>query len=129
MNSTATGLPAGFEALEPFVAKWAVEGANNRAQLRLTSNAPERVAFFEAGKPLVAPALALLDQKPLEQLDAPEQRLMLLMLSFAHVALAVEMQGDAERKHAAGARFMRITRAPADGAARELQRRVGGVAN
>lgn len=114
MNMSNDDLPSGFAALEPFVAKWAVKGANNRALLRLNSTEAERVAFFNAGKPLLAPALALLDAKPLADLDAAEQRLMLLTLAFAHVALAVEMQGDAEPRHAVGARFMRITRAPSD---------------
>ena len=31
-------LPEGFEALEPFVARWAIAGANNRArQVRCTT--------------------------------------------------------------------------------------------
>ena len=46
------------------------------------------VAFFEAAQPLLAPGLALLDQKPLDQFDASETRLMQLFLSFAHIAMA-----------------------------------------
>ena len=107
-------LPAGFEALEPFVAMWSVAGANNRLQLRLDSSEADRVAFFNAAKDLAAPALALLDQKPLDQLDDKEQRLMKLLLSLVHVSMAVEIQGSDEPKHAWGARFMTITRAPAD---------------
>jgi hypothetical protein len=114
MTSAQTGLPAGFEALEPFVADWAIKGAGKRADRRLDSSEAERVAFFEAAKPLLEPALAYLDQKPLDQLDASEKRLMDLMLSFAHVALAVETQGDDEPKHARDARFLPITRAPSD---------------
>ncbi len=45
-------------------------------------------------------------------LTSLEHRLMKLFLSFAHIALAVEVQGDAEPKHAEGARFMTITQAP-----------------
>jgi len=123
MSPVDTSLPAGFEALEHYVATWGVEGANNRSLARLNSTEAERVAFFNAARPLVEPALALLDAKPLDQHDAREQRLMRLLLGFAHAALAVEMQGDAEPKHAAGARFMRFTRAPADGNARELTQR------
>jgi hypothetical protein len=111
---SATSLPAGFEALEPFVADWAIRGMAARAQARLDSCEAERVAFFEAVKELAAPALARLDQKPLSQLDASETRLMDLMLSFAHVALAVEMQAEDEPKHAKAAPLMRITRATAD---------------
>lgn len=115
MSSPAqSSLPAGFEALEPFVAGWAIKGAANRARRRLDSEEAERVAFFEAAKPLLQPALAHLDQKPLDQLDAREKRLMDLMLTFAHITLAVETQGDEEAKHAKDARFLTITRAPSD---------------
>ena len=107
-------LPAGFAALEPFVATWAIDGANNRARRRLTSTAAERVAFFDAARDLVVPALDYLDRKPLAELDEQEQRLMSLLLSICHVSLAVEIQGDAESQHAQGAQHMRITRATAD---------------
>jgi hypothetical protein len=112
--SEATSLPAGFETLEPFVAGWALPSMAKRAERRETSTEAERVAFFEAAKDLAGPALARLDQTPLAELDAKEQRLMQLMLGFAHAALAVEMQGDDEPKHAKAARHMHITRATAD---------------
>ncbi len=107
-------LPAGFESLEPFVADWAIAGANNRLRRRLASTESERVAFFHAAKDLVVPALDHLDRKPLAELDEQEQRLMNLLLSICHVSLAVEIQGDAEAMHAEGARHLRITRATAD---------------
>jgi hypothetical protein len=114
MTNEQSQLPEGFEALAPFVAAWAIKGAGARATRRLDSAEAERVAFFEAAKPLLEPALAYLDKKPLDQFDASEKRLMDLMLSFAHVALAVETQGDDEPKHAKDARFLTITRAPSD---------------
>ena len=114
MSHQQTQLPPGFEELEPFVTAWAVTRAADRARLRLSSSEPDRVAFFEAAKDRVAPALAYLDTKPLAELDAAEQRLMNLMLSFAHVALAVETQGPDEAKHRLGALHIRITRAPSD---------------
>lgn len=107
-------LPAGFEALEPFAARWAIDGSAARAQARNDSSEEERVAFFEAAKGLVGPALDLLDAKPLGALDAAEQRLMNLTLSFAHVAMAVEVHGKAEPRHAEFRKLMRITRTPAD---------------
>lgn len=113
--SNARGLlPEGFEALEPFVATWAIEGADRRMQHRLDSEAGEREAFFEAGKDLVPVALELLDQKSFDAFDDREQRLMLLVLSMAHVAQAVEIQGDDEPGHARYARYITITRASAD---------------
>ena len=114
MSAMETSLPPGFEGLESFVGAWALEGANNRLRARLESTEAERVAFFDAAKDLVAPGLEYLDRKPPSQFDAREKRLMNLFLTFAHVALAVEVQGDEEPKHARGARHFTITRAPAD---------------
>ncbi len=113
MSTTAHSLPAGFEALEPFVAGWAISGTANRARRRDESTAEERVAFFDAAKGLAGAASAS-HRKPLSQLDEQEQRLMDLMLSFAHIAQAVEIQGDTEERHAKFRPEMQITRAPAD---------------
>lgn len=112
--SSETMLPEGFQALEPFVPAWVTDESADRATRRLDSSEDERVAFFNAAKDLAAPALEMLDKKPLSQLDEREKRLMSLMLSLVHVALAVEIQGDDEPRHAAGARYMKITRASSD---------------
>lgn len=114
MSNPTPSLPAGFEALEPFVADWAIEGSAQRMQRRLESTEAQRKAFFEAAKPLLVPALEYLDRKPLHEHDAQERRLMNLMLSFCHVSLAVEIQGDAEPEHAKSARHLKITRSTAD---------------
>lgn len=114
MNATGHLLPAGFEALEPFVDSWAVEGANNRLRARLDSEEQDQVDFFRVGTELVPAALELLDGKPLDQLDETEQRLMNLVLTLAHVSLAVEVQKDHESHHAKYARYITITRASAD---------------
>ena len=58
--------------------------------------------------------LDFLDTKPLDALDPAERRLLALCLSFAHVALAVELQGPDEARHAEMRAYMRITRSPAD---------------
>lgn len=108
-------LPPGFEALEHFAEDWALEGAANRAQRRTASTDAERKAFFDAAQPLLAPALQLLDATPLAEHGAAERELMNLCLSFAHIAQAVEIQGDEEVRHAPHRAAMRITRAPADG--------------
>lgn len=107
-------LPTGFEALEPFVERFAVSGTANRAASRSESTAEERQAFFDAAKGLVPAALDYLDTKPLDGFDESEQRLMNLALAFAHVALAVEVQGPDEAGHAQLRQHMRITRSPAD---------------
>jgi hypothetical protein len=107
-------LPAGFEALEHFVAFWAVQGSSNRAQRRTDSSESERVAFYSAAKDLAPDALEYLDRKPVAQLDEKERRLMDLMLSLCHVSLAVESQRDDEERHSKARAHMKITRSSAD---------------
>lgn len=114
MNSVTLRLPAGFEALEPFVDTWAIDGAANRMQQRLDSSMEDMKSFFETAFPLAESALTYLDQKPVKELDPHEQTLMNMILSLAHVSLAVEIQGPDEPHHAKWARFIRITQAVAD---------------
>lgn len=112
--STNTSLPTGFESLEPFVEFWAADNAGERAHCRDISSETERDEFYNALQPLVPKALDYLDSKPLSQHDESEQRLMRLILSFAHVAAAVELHREEEAKHAKFRPYMRITQAPAD---------------
>lgn len=114
MKSGDALLPAGFGALEPFVETWSVAGAANRARRRTTSSAEQRQAFYETARTLLAPALTYLDAKPLDALDEQDQRLMNLMLCFAHVAQAIEVQGDDEARHAILRETLTITQASAD---------------
>jgi hypothetical protein len=107
-------LPSGYETLEPFAEAWAIAGTANRDRRRGESTDAERQAFFEAMKGFVPQALELLDGKPLTELDEREQRLMNMLLSFAHVTMAVEMLGRSEPRHAEFRKVMRITRSPAD---------------
>jgi hypothetical protein len=106
-------LPEGFSALEPFVERWSVTGSVARAAGRGASSAEERETFYEAAKDLLIPALTYLDGKALDAFDAADNRLMDMMLSLAHVALAVEGLGDDEPRHAEMRRHMHITRSPA----------------
>lgn len=107
-------MPDGFAALEPFVDDWAIAGSAARAARRDDSSAAERDAFYAAAAGLLDPALALLDGKPLDALDDRERRLLDLMLTLAHVSIAVEIQRDHEPRHMVLRREMRITRTPAD---------------
>jgi hypothetical protein len=110
-------LPAGFEVLEPFVARFSVGGTANRAALRGDTTAEERQTFYNAARDLIAPALDLLDSKKLDELDEADQRLMNMALTFAHIALAIEIQGPDEAKHAKLREHMKIVRSTADAAA------------
>lgn len=107
-------LPEGFSALEHFVARWAGETTATRAYLRDSASFTEAAAFYAAAQPLVESALARLDAKPLANHDDNEQRLMRLLLTFAHVSLAIEVQDKDETAHGRMREHMRITRAPAD---------------
>ena len=105
-------LPPGYAALERFVAEWDIADMAGRARRRDDSTAAERQAFYEAARGLVTGALAELDSKPLDRLDTRERRLANLMLSYAHVALAVEIRGSGEDAHREDRRHMAITREP-----------------
>ena len=107
-------LPPGFEAVQDFVADWAIDGSAARARRRTCSLPEERQAFYNAMAPLLPSALAHLDRKPFADHDPGERDLMNLCLSAAHIALAVEALGDDEAKHAPHREQMVITRAPAD---------------
>ena len=73
--------------------------------------------IFDAAKDSIAPALDFLDTRQLGALSEPEQRLMNLTLAFAHIAIAVEIQGPDEAKHAKLRAHMKIVRSTADTAA------------
>jgi len=112
--SMDVSLPPGYESLETYVDDWVHDSASARLACRLDSTEEQRVAFYNAIKDHVAPALEQLDEKPLAELNAKEQRLMKLVLSAVHASLAVEIQGDAEPQHARDARYICITRAPSE---------------
>ena len=136
MSTQSSLLPAGFDALVQLVDAGTIRvldlefvrrdetgthtvqpadlPAAGRARCRDLSDEASRVAFYNAANELVPKALACLDKRPLDQLDESEQRLMRLVLSFAHVAMAVELQREEEPRHARYRPYMRITRAPAD---------------
>ena len=107
-------LPPGFDALEPFVAQWAIAGASARAAQRSASSPEEREAFFAVAAPLLDSALGYLDRRRLSAFTHAERRLMDLMLSLAHVALAVEIQGPDEAVSARWRDRMRIDRSTSD---------------
>jgi hypothetical protein len=112
--SDSLQLPDGFGSLEAFVPQWSLDGTAARAQRRHESSRDEREAFYLAAREKQAAALELLDRKPLDAHDDRERRLLNLMLSFAHVALAVEVQGAEEERHRQMSRHMIITRSVAD---------------
>ncbi len=89
-----TTLPAGFEALEPFVADWALAGSLARMEKRRTSSIGDIRAFYDAILPLAGNALDHLRGFQLGELPGAEERLLKLALSLAEVGPAVEWFGD-----------------------------------
>jgi hypothetical protein len=107
-------LPEGFAALEPFAAHWAGETADARAHIRDSASATDAATFYAAVQPIVDSALTYLDAQPLATHNEAQQRLMRMMLTFAHVAMGVEVQGTDEAAHSKLRPHLRITRTPAD---------------
>ncbi|GAB3097977.1 hypothetical protein G8770_17500 [Aestuariicella hydrocarbonica] len=114
MNPSPSLLPSGFETLEPFVDFWATDTSAKRAQRRDSSTEEQRQQFYNAIISLAPTALDQLDAKPISEWDDSEKRLMQLVLSFGHIAMAVELQKDAEAEHVKWRPFMHITTTPAD---------------
>jgi hypothetical protein len=107
-------LPEQFRALEEFVDMWALPNRVARVRRRLQSTSSEREALYEAGRDLLLPGLAYLDERPLDNLAAQDARLLELLLAMAQVGLAAEQQRGAEVAHArVHARFV-LERTSAD---------------
>ena len=86
-------LPAGFEALEPFVAYWAQPTNDKRWDQRARAPMAEITAFYDAMYDRAEDAIAWLDaQYPLGQ-EMPEdaKNLSSLLLALGQAAIAVEM--------------------------------------
>lgn len=106
-------LPTGFESLGPFVEHWAAAGESARAEARTSASGEEQARFYHAVLPFMEPALAYLDDRPLNSLSEQDARLMRLMLSLANVYHSVEVLGDAEPETARRrARLRFVDRAP-----------------
>lgn len=92
MNAPAqAALPAGFEALEPFAATWALPTQGQRRARRLASRMQDIQAFYDSALPLMPRVAEHLNGFPLEALPASEQRLLWLAYAFMAVAPAVEI--------------------------------------
>ncbi|MGQ0700621.1 MAG: hypothetical protein ACT4PZ_20565 [Panacagrimonas sp.] len=85
-----TSLPPGYEELEPFVEYWA--GATNDIRWDRRSRAAmlEIRRYYDAMLPRADEALSYLEQFPLGDMPADATRLLRLLLSLPHAAMAVE---------------------------------------
>lgn len=103
-------LPDEFADLERFADQWAIETSEGRKQERIRSTAADREAFHAAAHPLAARGLAHLDTAPIDSWGRQERELMHILLSLAHVSLAIEKQRDQEARHAINHAHFTITR-------------------
>ncbi len=110
--SSTHSLPAGFEALEPFVDYWA--GATNdiRWDRRARASMAEIRSFYDAAVPRADEGLAYLEQFPLDAMPDDATRLLRLLLSLPHAAMAVEFHGQPRAAASPFPHGMHIGRGP-----------------
>lgn len=106
-------LPELFNDLEALVPIWSISSSKARAAKRDSSTSEQRQALFSAMSTRLQEALEYLDKKSLQDFNDADQHLMNLLLSYAHVSLAVEVQGDDEEKLARWRPRMQLTCTPA----------------
>jgi hypothetical protein len=89
MTTDTLPLPEAFAGLMPFFA-WSLATETERNAKRNASTMDELNTFAEAMLAETDRVVAHLNQFPMEQMPAPELRLMHMLLSLAEVAPAVE---------------------------------------
>jgi hypothetical protein len=91
---TDRSLPAGFEALTPFL-DWDLASADARQTKRRTTSREGLKAFYDAALPLIPAILAKADEHPLGTLPADLRPLYNIALGVAEVAPHIELyRGD-----------------------------------
>lgn len=107
-------LPDGFAGLESFVPEFVATTAFARNAVRGLAPLERRSAFHAAFAPRLTDALDRLNQTPLTDHDQQERNLMLMALTYAHIAQSIEVQGPDEAKHTLARQRIPIVRATAD---------------
>jgi len=94
IKATTKLLPDGYEALEPYVAKWAKDSSAERMTERATSSMEDIQAFYDAILPLADEAMNLIDNYPIDDMPEDIACLCKLVLALPQVAMAVELHGQ-----------------------------------
>ncbi|WP_295224601.1 hypothetical protein [uncultured Brevundimonas sp.] len=102
-------LPAGFEALEPYVEVWARDDFQSRFEARFTSDMDAIREFYDQMQPRADDALRFLESLPLEALPPEAERLFKLLMALAHVAVSVERHGQPGPKGVGWPTTLRVT--------------------
>ena len=84
-------LPAGFEALAPFVADWALDTQAERYAKRRETSREALREFYDAMLPHMEAILAEVDKFPLGELPESHRALYALALSVAEIAPHIEL--------------------------------------
>ena len=87
-------LPAGFEALEPFLTQWGGETSTARMEARSAASMAEIRAFYDVAIDHAEAALAYLEGFPMDELPEDAARLFRLMLGLVQASMAVEIHGQ-----------------------------------
>ncbi len=82
-------LPKQFAELE-ILSDWAGASEQERVERRRSSSPEELRSFYDLMKPQLEAALKYLDDFPLDDMPAPEEKLLHLTLTMVEVAFAVE---------------------------------------
>nr|WP_314434110.1 hypothetical protein [uncultured Brevundimonas sp.] len=102
-------LPAGFEALEPFVDAWSRDDFQARFEARFESGMDDIRAFYDVMQPRANAALEHLEQYPLDAIPAESMALFKLLMALAHVAVAVERHNQPGPKNVTWPTTLRVT--------------------
>lgn len=96
MSATPTGasLPAGFEALLPWVPTWAMASEKDRYALRLATDLADLRVFYDAIQPQMERVMTYLAKFPADDtsaLDVETRNLYRLALSYMEVSHPIEL--------------------------------------
>lgn len=84
-------LPDQFRELEVFAPAWTLATETERNRKRLSSPMEELQAFYDVMLPRIEAIFEYLNQFPLDKMPENARKLFYLALSFAEIALAVEL--------------------------------------
>lgn len=102
-------LPKGYEALSPFAAEWGIGCFHDRYERRFGSDMASLQAFYDAAQPLADRALRELEQHDLAALPEAYRNLFNLIMSLAHVAVAIERHGQPQPRNVTWPATLEVT--------------------
>lgn len=91
MGAKAVSLPAGFEALQPYVADWAFLDEMGRVEKRLSLTYDEVKKFYDAGAPIFDKVMEYLRARPIGSLTPSEDALFKIALGLVEVSFTFEI--------------------------------------